>query len=622
MNDMSAGILNICFMPPHLPDELLYSLLGRVAKLNVLGTPRRCAQQLFGSSNIIPSPDLPTRLQVLQMRLGSNSPFLSAVELIETGTLYPYHRPFLPPARDSAILNILLHGGGKGLKALLGRLANRFGANPDLRFCIDCVERDIAAHGTSYWHRSHQLPGVTACHEHKTNLFDQKLLNMMDTKQCLISPPLCIPLPSRRQSALPQQVDFALLSKELLEKRLAAQDPLRRKYVYEEAAMAMGLCKRGRVDHSALTLELRRHYNDFDSFLHRARLLSTDISPLAWTRPLFEKPGRSSHPICHLLLIGFLFGTLSNFLGSMESSSVLVPQATESKISVATERDSRGSELYRDITLSCREVARRLGISVTSVVTHRRALGVEVSPRHKYLNDEWRNRVATCLRDGMTIAQVASMCKVSLSTVYRVRAERGEIAQPSLLNNFQKEQEKRRQQWDSVLEIHHDSGVKVARAAAPAAYAWLRRNDRIWLQWSCQGFRKNRLVQLRVDWEKRDLELCERVQTFVSTLKSASTRPRMSKSLLVRQVGEALLRVNQQRLPRLVALLDILEESVFAYELRRLDVAIEHLRQAGERLVTWRIQRAAGVKIWTDTHTVYTRWKIKKIESGCYCSPK
>ena len=91
----------------------------------------------------------------------------------------------------------------------------------------------------------------------------------------------------------------------------------------------------------------------------------------------------------------------------------------------------------------------------------------------------------------------------------------------------------------------------------------------------------------------------------------------MSKSLLVRQVGEALLRVNQQRLPRLVALLDILEESAFAYELRRIDVAVERLRQAGERLVTWKIQRAAGVKVWTDTHKIYTRWKVKKIESGC-----
>ena len=379
----------------------------------------------------------------------------------------------------------------------------------------------------------------------------------------------------------------------------------------------MGLCKRGRVDHSALALELRRHYNNFDSFLHRARLLSTDISPLAWTRPLFDKPGRSSHPICHLLLIGFLFGTLRNFLRSMESSSVLIPQTTESKISVATECDSRGSELYRDITLSCREVARRLGISVTSVVTSRRALGVEVLSRHKYLDDEWRNRVATCLRDGMSIAQVASICKVSFSTVYRVRAERGEIAQASLLNKFQKEQEKRRQQWDSAVEIHRYSGVKMARAAAPAAYAWLRRNDQSWLQWSCQGFRKNRLVQLRVDWEKRDLELCERVQTFFSTFNPASTRHRISKSLLVRQVGEALLRTNQQRLPRLVALLDILEESAFAYELRRLDVAIERLRQVGERLVTWRIKRAAGVKVWTGTHTIYTRWKIKKIESGC-----
>jgi hypothetical protein len=609
-------------MPPLLPNELLYSFLGRVAILNNLGPPKRCLQQLFGSSNIIPSPDLPTRLQALQERLGDSSPFTSANELIEVGTLYSYHRPFLSPDRADTITRLLLRGGAKGLKALLGRLANRFGANPDLRFCAQCVQQDIATHGIPYWHRSHQLPGVTACPEHEIILLVQEAPGIVKDKQRFILPPSQSYGRSHQQAAPAQQVAFSILSNALLNSRLMAQDPLLRKEAYETAIKAFGLCKRGHIHYPSLAMALCQHYRDFESFYHKSRLLSTERTPLAWLRSLVDKPNRSCHPICHLILIGFLFGSLDNFLKATNTRPEHVAQPDGGGQSSSHELDGQVLRLYRDSSLSCRKVACLLGLSVTSVVSRRKALGVKVATRQKYLDRDWLNQVADCLQQGIQVSKVASMCAVSVSTVYRVRAERSAIAVAHQAALLKMEKDERRRQWTVSTEACLDAGVKAARAAAPATYAWLRRNDRYWLQLSYRNFRNVRPRQLRVDWAQRDLELSEQVKHFASALKLRPGRPRISRSLLLRQAGEALFRENERRLPRLKALVDVLEEPPFSYELHRLDMAIRSLEEAGERLVIWRLQRAAGIKNWTETHTVYAKWKINRVEEYAWlCAP-
>ncbi|WP_379678384.1 TnsD family Tn7-like transposition protein [Massilia consociata] len=618
MSIASSSSLSICFMPQLLPDELLYSYIGRVSNLNILGSARRCLQQLFGSCNVIPSPDLPTRLQELQQRLGSSSPLASAIEMIEFGTLYPYHRPFLTPERGETATNLLLHGNGKGLKALIGRLANRFGANPNLRFCAECVQQDLKNHGTPYWHRSHQLPGVTVCPEHETILISQELSGVIDHKQRFILPSYHNLSRSYQKEPPPQQVSFSILSQALLEARLPAHDPLMRKKAYESAINSLGLCKRGRIHYPSLSMALRRHYSEFDGFFHKSRILSTERTPLAWLRPTLERSNRSCHPICHLILIGYLFGSLSNFLKSVEANSKLGHEPEENEQIFSQEFSSEEQAFYRDNSLSCRQVARILGVSVTSVVSRRRSLGVKISARQKYLDDDWLTRIANLLQDGLPITEVASICDVSLSTVYRIMAERPEVATACLSARLKKEKEERRRQWELAAEASHDVGVKAARTAAPAAYAWLRRNDREWLELSCQGFRTERRSYFRVDWGARDLELSERLKQFASTLRLQPSRPRLSRTLLVRQIGEALFRANEQRLPTVKSCLDVLEEPPFSYELHRLDIAIDRLREAGEKLMIWRVQRVAGIKNWTATHTIYTKWKIKKIDRLVY----
>jgi len=319
-----AGLPSLAFVPPVLPDELLYSWLGRLVALNALSSPRAYLLQLFETKDIVPGVDLPTRLSSLQRILGESSPFDHADQMIEVATLFPYHRSFLILKRAAAARDILLNGDGKGLKTLIGRVANRFGASPSLRFCPACIERDISTHGTSYWHRSHHLPGVACCAEHALNLvFHSSPSISADKQRLVLTPGVCF---AAHVPADPPQVRFAEMSRELLHAGLPPTDPGDLQAAYVAAIRRSGwVCGGGRLDHGALIRAIRSYFNDFESLVHRERLLAPCGQPLAWLRTLWQRPQRASHPICHLLLIDFLFGSLKQFRVALQERIDMEP---------------------------------------------------------------------------------------------------------------------------------------------------------------------------------------------------------------------------------------------------------------------------------------------------------
>lgn len=216
---------NTAYIPEPLPDELLYSFLGRLAAYNSFANPREYLKSMFGTKNIIPSPDLPTSLNELQNRLGSQSPFESAKKMIDSVTLYPYHRPFLSLERHERVEAILLGGEGDRLKTLLGRVANGFGANPSLRYCLECRQNDVRDHGAPYWHRIHQLPGIIACAKHGIELITFLWPSESSHRQRIELVPVAPQAKCPSRKSADAQVAFARSSADLLRMNLPALGP-------------------------------------------------------------------------------------------------------------------------------------------------------------------------------------------------------------------------------------------------------------------------------------------------------------------------------------------------------------------------------------------------------------
>jgi hypothetical protein len=608
----SAPLLS--YVPYLLPDELLYSFLGRLAAYNKFTNPREYLKTLFGTKDIIPSTDLTSGLKSLQRSLGAESPFESVERIIDSATIYPYHRPFLTLERHERAHAILLNGGGKGLKTMLGRVANRFGANPSLRYCPKCRQEDLDRDGAPYWHRMHQLPGVASCATHGVDLVPFILPSQSSYRERFQLVPTALPDAALRpHETTGVQIRFAQISAELLGMNLPILGPERWKTAYQVAASRHGFTdSNGRVRYHLLAEALRNHYHDFSGFQHQQRILSTPKNPLGWLRTIFGRPYRSSHPIFHLLLMGFFWGTVKDFVALVQNGQEIRPLKGESEIRLEVKKEeSSRTALLRDVSLSARVVAEKLGVSVNTIVSQRRAMGIPIRSRRKRLDEALLSKIHAAMQGGKQPQDIAWELGISLATVYRVRRESAAVLAASLRVRFATLRSLYRSRWRKATKNLQTVHITEARGQESAAYAWLYRNDRTWLVARNVRIPSGRRARkARVDWATRDRQLCEKLRNVYKSLRSVPDRRRISRTALLRPLGESSILKNLARLPRLKSLLDELEESSEDYQKHRIDEAIKTFTQAGVNLSWWRIQRAAGIKTCGPKVKMYALAKI------------
>lgn len=621
---------NIAFVPSLLPDELLYSWLARLAALNAMGSPRDVLQQLFDCRTMVPSVDLPSRLLATAERLGGLLPFANLDSLIENGTLLPYHRPFLTDSVHSRVRHRLLHGGGQGLKTLMGRVANGFGAHPALRSCSDCLAENWSRHGSMYWIRRHQLPGVNCCTIHGIGLQNLPLQDRTHRQRLLL--PSATPTTRRELWADSRQLRFAQLSQDLVEAALPVIEPLRRAAIYREAALTLGhSTRRGKVDFPDLASSLRRHFNDFQGFDHQARLLATAANPLGWLRSIFEKPQRSLHPICHLLLIDFLFGSVSAFETACAVFDLAPhglplhpPPDTQAAVQLASSLAlaSDYEAALRDPSRSCREVAASIGRSVTTVVAWRRERKIPIRERRKSLHPRVIGRVLEALGSLSSLQAVAKQTGVSVSSVYRILAQYPTTLRPHQDARGIAQLPARRERWMAAMLACQQNGmnrVTDARERAKADYAWLYRHDRVWLASTTSSgiliIQPRISGPARVDWGRRDAELCQVLDRRLTQLRNEVPPRRLTKTRLLRPLGETMVRHNVGKLPQLAALLDKAVETAEAFGKRRIDHAVYLLVMDGVQPQLWRIRRLAGLRRWSQALATYANQQIDRVNA-------
>jgi hypothetical protein len=608
---MSTGLF-LAYVSAPLPDELLYSYLGRVAELNSLGACKSRLRKFFGTNDRSAVIDLPMGLDTLQQQLGLNSPWKSTTEMIESATTYPYHRPFLTFPRRARVEKALACGEGKAVKTAMGRVANGFGANPPLRYCLECRSLDTVTFGCPYWHRAHQLPGVCFCYIHGAVLTRVALESAgQKFRFCLV--PLIETDAVSSQEPDFHQAEFALLSKDVLNSRLGDFDNRDFCHAYKSEARKQGFASARGVDYGALAAAMRTYYSDFEGFPHRLRLLSSDRDPLCWLKTAIGRPDRASHPICHLLLINFLFKSISNFASQVLATiEVEMYQRRPNHIQCASSAATSPSlESYlRDTTLSCRQVARAVGLSVTTIVYKRQALGVPVATRPKRLDREHVAAIQSQI-DNMQPHEVAAKAGVSLSTVYRLRLSHAAERKQAAERVHKAAVDTRRSRWAHALESS-EGNLSAARATAPSDYAWLYRNDRDWLLTQPRVAQRPDLTWNRVNWAERDAKYCVAVLKNHRKFTSTSTYRRVSRAVLLHGLDDKQVSKNASKLPSLMRLLSWLVETTLQFHIRKISIAVDLLESQGLVASEWRVQKVSNIARWCPAHSSILETQLKK----------
>lgn len=586
-----------------MPDELLFSVLARTALLNALSPPKHCMKVFFGDPNVIPSTDLPVGLEIYRQRLGQPSPFGDYIDILNRCTLYPYFRPFLPIERHLRCMEIFRDGGGGGLKTLMGTVANGFGAGSVLRFCNLCVQENFKNDGAIYWHRAHNLPAVRNCVIHAIGLSDHTGHLTSGSRQTLFLPPF---LTDKNPSVteVSKVSTLAHLSVELIEANLPPVDTKLRTVVYQQALLARELCtKKHAINFNAIVNEMRMHYEDFNNFEHQSRLLSSPKEPLRWLRDILVRPDRAMHPICHLLLIGFLFGSIDRFKKTLElaanNQTLVVGDIVNTDKFLCR---SKCHQTIEDVSKSCRQAALESGLSVTTVVELRRKFGIPVSERRKHIYRDVVDSIIVDLIAGKEINIIAEQRSISVSSVYRILRTNPEISVERLLFRKLQSKKRKRLEWMALIDVEGVNGFNAVRARGADLFAWLYRHDHDWLKQAnlrCEAVPRNGIT--RIDWFSRDLLLAKSVAALVEVIRTDKTRGRVSKTLILRRLGcEALLRKFPHKLPQLRDAVGLYSETVLEYQKYRIERAIDELLAECPFPVMWKIKRHATIRSWSE----------------------
>jgi len=128
-------------------------------------------------------------------------------------------------------------------------------------------------------------------------------------------------------------------------------------------------------------------------------------------------------------------------------------------------------------------------------------------------------------------------------------------------------------------------------------YMWLYKHDRQWLRETISRCAKPRAtVRNKVAWHVRDREYAEQVRHHAALLYASDVRTRVSAAQLARATGrKPLIEKFSAKLPLTIQAIQALEETVDAYQCRRLQAIAKASRAKGEPLVRWRLLRTAGL---------------------------
>ncbi|WP_211444885.1 TnsD family Tn7-like transposition protein [Collimonas humicola] len=165
VNPDKPSISVLPFFPAGLPDETIGSRISRYHILRGQPTAHSTYRQLFERGAFSLTTLIRRHLDKLAEKL-PGLPMQNLWNLQREGTLLPLFQRF------SGTQTAIKHGENGDDMVSVEQPRRINGDSTLTHMCAECLIEDDANHGTPYLHRSHQIPGVTACWKHATKLLD------------------------------------------------------------------------------------------------------------------------------------------------------------------------------------------------------------------------------------------------------------------------------------------------------------------------------------------------------------------------------------------------------------------------------------------------------------------
>ncbi len=511
-----------------LPGETLFSLISRHHYFSGQALSAGTCVQFFGHPRAGSQHDLPSRLAQFVSR--TNGGFGDVEDIAKNRTLLAYYAAFISPEELKNAIACMAGDSVAHLKLRLGILTSRFRANHPLKSCEACMEEDRSAFGWAYWHVEHQYPGVWICPRHGQQLRESMLKATgvgrfqwhlpavehfrqwpVETQQALHDGKVALQSLSRQVTDLTASApDRSIHTSRLHE--VCRAEFVRREWVTQGGSFRM----------PAMAASFLNHVKHLRAIPELEALPKTAEEAESQLGRLLRPPRSGTHPLRHMVLINWLFGSAEAFWQAQESAfnpPTLLPAADfpSGHKSECSNKDTRREQLIGLLTVqkqSARMAATAVGIDVWTAMSWAAQAGLTVPRRPKKLVGEVRQRAIAELQKGNDKAIVAAAAQISVVTVTKLL-----LSEVGLHAAWRQAKDDRarataREIWDRLLQTHPRVGTKFLRALEPATYAWLYRNDRAWLD----SHKPDQLTLpkwsggLHVLWDERDQTLSAKVK--------------------------------------------------------------------------------------------------------------
>ncbi|HLV97036.1 MAG TPA: TnsD family Tn7-like transposition protein [Ktedonobacterales bacterium] len=495
--------MRISYFVDGYPDELLYSMAARYAMHLRLPSHMTVYEQWFGTQATNAVIDFPARLDHLVQMLPSGHAY-TADRLIDHHTLYPLYAAFLPDERAQA-LRVGMRGAGQSLHWIAGVARCTIKRPQWLHYCPACVEADRQQYGETYWHRCHQVPGVSVCPHHAGFLAESRvnIHSRAGRKQLMlherfvaaeqelpVSLPTTDPTPAPRVLVQIAQDAFWLLRCRL-ERDCAWIHQQERALLRQQGLLTAGGLLR---QHALIQALYARVPLEILALLHCELRETGDGWLVRLVQPAEPHP---HHPIYHLLLLRLLGHTIHTFRtsigrpdrpfgeGPWPCLNPLCPSYRQRCIATYTVRSGGNRQPVGTFICACGYAYSRAGPNRTPQDHFRHGQIADYGHLWKqHLIERWPD-------PQVSLAQLATEMHTTPKTIRRLAAllqlpfapeapQRGK--RPAC---YQDQVEARRADqratWLQVQAEHPQAWLTQLVRLEPATYRWLQQHDAAWL---------------------------------------------------------------------------------------------------------------------------------------------
>lgn len=537
-------LFNHAFPLRWLPDETVYSLAARYHRLTGYTSPHTTAKILFGVDRRRAQHDLPTGINHLT---DITSGLLGqADEIIKHHTLLPYFLPFKTAHIVASALSALKGTSIGSLKYQLGILTSRFRAHHPLKACDECMREDETLHGVAYWHVTHQLPGSWICIRHQSPLKECK-----DKSNGLQAFDWWLPSNENMEQVFPPSCLNTSILDQLTRLAQAAQlswilpgdfyfNPQRLLQTYLFRLEQLGLqTANGSLRMAAIAKKFTRFCVPLRVVPEFHALPVNEATASAQIGRLLRKPCSGTHPLRHHLLIIWLFDSWERFWSHYHAPTHDTPSDSIEQTPESPDIREQLLSMVLSENLSLSTAARALGVDPSTAMAFASASGVCIQRRPKKINAPMKAEIIKELSAGHDKTLLAEKFGVSIVSVNRiVRTEPG-LEQQWIESRFALQLTKSRSEWKRLSAKSGHIGIKLMRKIDPGTYAWLYRNDRVWLLEHNKHYAlEPQFNSSHVNWDSRDNELAEQIAKATMTILSDDNAQTLSIHQLMKAVPD------------------------------------------------------------------------------------